>query len=70
MTKVIIIQGGSLENYYNMTMDYLLAKYHSYSSSSGAAKNREDGRHLEHYRITAHNSDTDSFSTTYPPSLP
>ena len=28
MNKVIIIQGGSLENYYDLTMDYLYAKYH------------------------------------------
>jgi hypothetical protein len=28
MNKVIILQGGSLENYYNLTMDYLYAKYH------------------------------------------
>ena len=30
MTKVIIIQGGSLESYYEQTMNYLLAKYHNY----------------------------------------
>jgi len=28
MTKVIILQGGSLENYYDRTLDYLYAKYH------------------------------------------
>ncbi|MBM3143984.1 MAG: hypothetical protein FJ010_03230 [Chloroflexi bacterium] len=33
MTKVIIIQGGSLESYYEQTMDYLHAKYHIYPSN-------------------------------------
>ena len=33
MTQVIIIQGGSLESYYEQTMDYLYAKYHSYPSN-------------------------------------
>ncbi len=30
MTKVIVIQGGSLDSYYEQTMDYLQAKYHTY----------------------------------------
>jgi len=33
MTKVIIIQGGSLESYYEQTLDYLHAKYHTYPSN-------------------------------------
>ena len=33
MTKMIIIQGGSLESYYEQTLDYLHAKYHTYPSS-------------------------------------
>ncbi len=33
MTKVIIIQGGSLESYYEQTMNYLHAKYHNYPSN-------------------------------------
>ncbi|MBC8504983.1 MAG: hypothetical protein ISR58_14310 [Anaerolineales bacterium] len=33
MTQVIIIQGGSLESYYEQTLDYLHAKYHSYPSN-------------------------------------
>ncbi len=32
MTKVLIIQGSSLESYYDKTMDYLNTKYHSYPS--------------------------------------
>jgi hypothetical protein len=32
MTKVII-QGGSLESYYEQTMNYLHAKYHNYPSN-------------------------------------
>ena len=32
MTKVIIIQGGSLESFYEQTLEYLHAKYHSYPS--------------------------------------
>lgn len=30
MTSVIIIQGNSLESFYDQTIDYLHAKYHSY----------------------------------------
>ena len=33
MTHVIIISGGSLETYYEQTMDYLHAKYHTYPSN-------------------------------------
>ena len=33
MTRVIIIQGGGLESYYEQTMDYLYAKYHNYPSN-------------------------------------
>ncbi|MBL6981231.1 MAG: hypothetical protein ISR58_08570 [Anaerolineales bacterium] len=33
MTKVIIIQGGSLESYYEQTLEYLHAKYHTYPSN-------------------------------------
>jgi len=33
MTKVIIIQGGSLESYYEQTLDYLHAKYHTYPTN-------------------------------------
>ncbi len=33
MTKVIIIQDGSLESYYEQRLDYLQAKYHSHPSS-------------------------------------
>jgi hypothetical protein len=32
MAKVIIIQGGSLESYYEQTMDYLHNKYHNQPS--------------------------------------
>jgi hypothetical protein len=32
MTKVIIIQGGSLESYYEQTLNYLHQKYHTYPS--------------------------------------
>jgi len=30
MTKVIIIRGGSLESYYEQTLDYIEGKYHTY----------------------------------------
>jgi len=30
MTKVIIMKGSSLDNYYEQTMDYLHVKYHTY----------------------------------------
>ncbi len=33
MTKVIIVQGGSLESYYEQTMNYLQNKYHDYRSN-------------------------------------
>ena len=34
MTKVIIIQGQSLDSFYDQTIDYLHAKYHSYPDYS------------------------------------
>ena len=33
MTKVIIIQGGSLDSYYEQTLNYLHQKYHNYPSN-------------------------------------
>ena len=33
MTKVIIIQGGSLDSYYEQTLNYLHQKYHQYPSN-------------------------------------
>ncbi len=33
MTKVIIIQGGSLDSYYEQTLNYLHQKYHTYPSN-------------------------------------
>jgi hypothetical protein len=33
MTKVYIVPGGSLESYYEQTMNYLHAKYHNYPSN-------------------------------------
>jgi hypothetical protein len=33
MTKVIIIQGGSLDSYYEKTLNYLHEKYHTYPSN-------------------------------------
>ncbi len=33
MTKVIIIQGGDLESYYEQTINYLRAKYHQHHSN-------------------------------------
>jgi len=32
MTQVIIIQGQSLDSFYDQTIEYLEAKYHSYPS--------------------------------------
>jgi hypothetical protein len=33
MTKVIIIQGGSLDSYYEQTSNYLHKKYHTYPTN-------------------------------------
>ncbi len=69
MTKVIIIQGGSLDSYYDMTMDYLLAKYHTHPSTPTANKNRENERYSDHYGKSACNADADAFFDYSPPSL-
>jgi len=37
MTKVVILQDESLEEYYQRTRDYLEAKYHAYPTNPGAA---------------------------------
>lgn len=36
MTKVIIIQGGNLDSYYEMTLEYLHQKYHTNPEVFGA----------------------------------
>ncbi len=35
MAKVIIIQGGSFESFYEQTLDYLHRKYHTYPGDLG-----------------------------------
>lgn len=33
MTKVIVLQSGNLDSYYEQTMDYIYAKYHTYPTN-------------------------------------
>ncbi len=47
MTKVIIIQGGSLESYYEQTLDYLHQKYHSYSGTLHNLPGSSPSHHAE-----------------------
>ena len=49
MTKVIIIQGGSLESYYEQTMNYLQNKYHNYYSSLPDLHNCPEERSKQSY---------------------
>jgi len=61
MTKVIIIQGGSLESYYEQTMDYLHAKYHTYPYNLlGLANSLEDLSSLEYNEKLAQNIDAEA----------
>lgn len=56
MTKVIIIQGGSLESYYEQTMDYLHAKYHTYPSNLlDTYASSEDTSRMGYYEKLARN---------------
>ncbi|MBL7164613.1 MAG: hypothetical protein ISS57_18655 [Anaerolineales bacterium] len=56
MTKVIIIQGGSLESYYEQTMDYLHAKYHTYPSNLlDLPISPEDASRMGYYEKLAQN---------------
>lgn len=56
MTKVIIIQGGSLESYYEQTMDYLHAKYHTYPSNLlDLPCSAEDASKMGYYEKLARN---------------
>lgn len=56
MTKVIIIQGGSLESYYDLTMDYLFAKYHSNSSTPSTTPNKDSNQFSEYYEYSTSTS--------------
>ncbi len=56
MTKVIIIQGGSLESYYEQTLDYLHAKYHTYPSNLYDLPNSsQDSSQMGYYEKLAQN---------------
>ncbi len=56
MTKVIIIQGGSLESYYEQTLDYLHAKYHTYPSNLyDQGKSSVDSDQMGYYEKLAQN---------------
>ncbi len=56
MTKVIIVQGGSLESYYEQTLDYLHAKYHTYPPNlSGPSVDPDTAAELGCYERLAQN---------------
>ncbi len=56
MTKVIIIQGGSLESYYEQTLEYLHAKYHtSHSNLFTSRTSKEDTCRAGYYEKLAQN---------------
>lgn len=57
MVKVIIYQDESLESYYERTMDYLHAKYHSYPSSLPTYPlDEEIIEEMEYYQCMANDS--------------
>lgn len=49
MTKVIIVQGGSLESYFDLTMDYLHAKYHRHQSNLPKSRSLADDGSCSEY---------------------
>ncbi len=54
MTKVIIISGGSLDSFYDQTLQHLHDKYHSYPSSlSGEPLSATETARITYYDAMA-----------------
>ncbi len=62
MTQVIIIQGGSLEQFYEQTLAYLTAKYHSYNYNPMSVDPDVESE-MRYYEQMAHNIAKDAYES-------
>ena len=68
MTKVIIIQGDSLESYYEQTLYYLHQKYHTYPSNlSNVSVDPEIAAEQSMYERLARDSADTPVNSNLPP---
>jgi len=57
MTKVIIISGGSLDSFYEQTLQYLHDKYHTYPTSlTGIPVSEEEAAEISYHDSMARHS--------------